>query len=412
MKVLHICTVDTGGAYQAVRRFSESMELSDVETDILVRTKMKEDSNCIEIFSNPFSKFLSKAKNGFNLLLSKGIICKDLFGTDISKNKKVLQADVIILHWVNSFLSCRSVEKLYKLHKPIIWVMHDMWLYTGGCHYDQYCGRYRERCGACPLINSNKDIDITRKNFWRKYTMIQAGNICITAPSKQMCEEAEKSLILENHTITYVPNTVNTDIFKNLKKKQEIRNRYGIKQDKKVILFGAADNGIANPTKGFQYLQEALKALSTEGYMLAIFGQSNSDILKEISLEYKELGYIADEQQLAEIYNMVDVFVSPANQEAFGFTLCEAMACEIPVVAFPTNGALEQIEHKKNGYIAKLHDAADLAEGINYCIENATKLGSNARKSVEAKYSYPRVGNVIATLCKQLVDSQEEKEQM
>lgn len=404
MKILHVCTIDRGGAYQAVKRFSECLELKSVDTKILVRTKTKEDSACIEIFNNIFTKLISKFKNGINMLFSRGEIINDILGTDISRNEMVLESDVIILHWVNSFLSCKSIEKLYKLEKPIIWMMHDMWLYTGGCHCDKNCGRFVNLCGKCPIIRSKKERDITRKNFLRKKEMMMGGGISITAPSRRMCKEARRSKILAGNEILYIPNTINLNVFMKLDIKEKMKDKYKINCNKKVILFGAADKGTENANKGFVYLQRALEMLSPEKYMVVIFGNSNH-AFKDESFEYKELGYISDEVELVKIYNMADVFVSPANQEAFGFTICEAMACEIPVVAFPTHGAVEQIEHMVSGYIASFYDVTDLARGIEYCVENASTLGKNARKRIEEKYSYERVGKMLIGLCQQLIDA-------
>ena len=47
------------------------------------------------------------------------------------------EADIINLHWINGgFLSLKSLEKLSELNKPVVWTLHDMWAFTGGCHYN------------------------------------------------------------------------------------------------------------------------------------------------------------------------------------------------------------------------------------------------------------------------------------
>ena len=44
MKVLHITTIDTGGAYKAAYRLHKSLQLQEVESEILVRTKLNPKS--------------------------------------------------------------------------------------------------------------------------------------------------------------------------------------------------------------------------------------------------------------------------------------------------------------------------------------------------------------------------------
>ena len=86
---------------------------------------------------------------------------------------------------------------------------------------------------------------------------------------------------------------------------------------------------------------------------------------------------------MAEVYNMADVYVTPSLQESFGFTVCEAMSCGTPVVAFPVGGILDQIHHKKNGYLAKYESVEDLAGGIEYCANHSRSLGEAAHNSAK-----------------------------
>ena len=53
MKVLHITTIDTGGAYKAAYRLHKSLQLQEVESEILVRTKLNPKSEVKEAFGNP-----------------------------------------------------------------------------------------------------------------------------------------------------------------------------------------------------------------------------------------------------------------------------------------------------------------------------------------------------------------------
>jgi hypothetical protein len=67
----------------------------------------------------------------------------------------VQAADVIHLHWVNQgFLSLKNIYQLSALGKPIVWTLHDMWAFTGGCHYSSDCVRFKEVCGFCPYLRN------------------------------------------------------------------------------------------------------------------------------------------------------------------------------------------------------------------------------------------------------------------
>ena len=386
MKVLHITTIDTGGAYKGAYRLHENMSLYGIDSKILVRSKRNRSGVAIEAFSGSIEALLSKGKNGMNSIYSKGAIINERFGTDLSGHQAVREADMIILHWINSFLSCKDIVKLGRLGKPMVWVMHDMWVFTGGCHVDGYCGRYAERCGCCPLIGRNKDNDLSRKNFLKKMEMMRHLDITITGPSKWIVDQAYKSEVLTGKKIYYMPNVLDTSLYRPLVQREKLRIQYGVNGKKKVVLFGAADDGTGNQNKGFRYLREAFEYLKVEEYLLLIFGNVKGKLELPHGLEEVRAGYITEENKLVELYNIADVLVNPSNQESFGYTVCEAMACGTPVVGFPIGGVKEQIIHQVNGYLAEYHDAEDVAAGIKYCCENRDRLGKEAYRTAQ-RYS-------------------------
>lgn len=391
MKVLHITTVDIGGAYKAALRLHESLQLQGVESKILVRTKRDPMSKVEEAFGNPIEAFISKGKNGINMLFADGGITFDKFGTDLSKHPLIRETNVVVLHWINSFLSYKDIEKLGQLGKPIIWILHDMWLFTGGCHYDAYCGKYDRGCGNCPLISGNQETDLSRKNYLQKTDLMKKLNVTVIGPSEWIMKEAGKSDILRGKRIVHIANTLNTSLFHPISDRENLRKRYGIGQGKKVILFGAADNGTENEIKGFKFLRDVFRYLEIEQYMLVIFGNVGQHLDLPANLEVIKVGYVSEEEKMVELYNIADVLINPSNQEAFGYTVCEAMACGTPVVGFPVGGIKEQVSHKENGYLAKYHSAEDLAEGIRYCADKKNILGAKAYQAAQ-KYSYKCIG--------------------
>lgn len=216
-------------------------------------------------------------------------------------------------------------------------------------------------------------------------------------------ECAQRSPILSGKQITVLPNTLNTKLFMPMYEREKIQKKYGIDSEKKLILFGAADEGTENTVKGFSFLLDSLNKLSSDEYALAIFGRTgkkNSE-LQRFQVHY--FGYVKEEKKLQEIYNAADVFVNPSLQESFGYTVCEAMACGTPVVAFDIGGNKDQIIHKENGYLAAYKDSNDLAEGIIYCAENTAKLGEAAHRSAQ-KYSYEKIGQKYKEFCEEMLE--------
>lgn len=403
MKVINLVTIDYGGAYRAAVRISECINQMGIESSVILRTKKIASGTADELFQHKYERLFSKMKNVGNLLLSKNGVIIEKFGTDITKFNQIKTADVIILHWVNSFLSPKEVNKLVQLGKPIIWVMHDMWIYTGGCHLDQYCGRYKNLCGRCPQIGSKYDKDRTYRALKEKKNLLSKKHICYVGPSRWMVKCALDSTVLKDENIVRIPNPLPLHLFYP-GDKQEARKRLGLPSDKRIITFGALKS-TDDPNKGFFYLKQALQYLDSAQYVTVVFGNGDRDSEVEDHMKVYYMGIVDQEDKLRLIYTASDVFVAPSLQDNYPSTVLEAMACKTPVAAFSIGGMTDLIVHKKNGCLVTERKADKLAEAIIFCAQNTETLGEHAHQYVQTNNSYETVGRQYGQLIKGMLKS-------
>ncbi len=59
----------------------------------------------------------------------------------------------------------------------------------------------------------------------------------------------------------------------------------------------------------------------------------------------------ADDAELARYYNAADAFVFPSRTDTFGLVMLEALACGVPVAAFPVTGPLDVIGSEGPGVL-------------------------------------------------------------
>lgn len=398
MRVIHISTTDYGGAYRAAANISHSMQLAGVESNLLVRDRLGGEE-VSESLDRPWKRIFSKVKNAGNLLLSQGDIVVDLFGTDLLNHPLLKQADVIVLHWVNSFVSYGVLEKLLKSGRPVIWVMHDMWPFTGGCHYDRECGGYRQACAACQAAPGKKGQWAARFGFSQKSRIFSEYAFTFVGPSRWITECARESALTKRQECICIPNPVDTSLYKPLAK-QPLREHYQLPQQKKLILFGAMI--ASDMRKGFDLLLEAVSRLGREEYAVCIFGSAEKLSYDTLGLEVFSLGRIETQEEMADVYNLADVFVIPSRQENLSNSVTEALACGIPVAAFAVGGMGDMIEHKRNGYLAKPFVTEDLADGIEYCCRHTAAMKKDCTASVSERFSPRRVGQQYSDLCRRL----------
>jgi glycosyltransferase involved in cell wall biosynthesis len=137
---------------------------------------------------------------------------------------------------------------------------------------------------------------------------------------------------------------------------EKIRQTYGIPQDALVI----GHLGRLAPEKNLRYLAESV-ALFLESNSRALFvvagsGPSEAEIKKifadrSLSEQLLMLGIVTG-QDLADVYQAMDVFVFSSKSETQGMVLTEAMAASTPVIALDASGAREVVEDGRNGPFA------------------------------------------------------------
>jgi glycosyltransferase involved in cell wall biosynthesis len=398
MNVLHLSTSDiNGGAARATYRLHQGLQTAGVSSKILVQEKYSNDETIIAPQIRLFQG-IARAKLSFDALPLKFYPQRDqstLFSLQWLPDRVMAQVaqirpDIVNLHWVSGGFT--QIETLAKFKCPLIWTIHDMWPFTGGCHYSGTCDRYTEMCGNCPQLQSSKNWDLSHWTLQRKSKAWQNINLTIVAISSWIAKCAASSSLFRDLRIEVIPNGLNIQTYRPINR-QAARQVLGLPQDKQLICFGAI-HASSDKRKGFHLLKLALHILSQthwkEKAEIVIFGSSQPDQPNDLGFKTHYLGHLNDDISLAAVYSSADVLIAPSLQEAFGQTASEALACATPVVAFDNTGLVDIVEHEKNGYLAKAFEVEDLAQGIAWVLENGDrhqKLSHRAREKAEQEFS-------------------------
>jgi len=414
MKVALINTSDSGGgAAEACMRLLNALQLQGVKATLVVQHKKRNNDSVYTIEKTR----LDKARSNFNFFAERipfiALQARDRSvrfafspantGTDISREEVIQDADILHIHWTNSgFLSTTNLKKLIDLGKPIVWTLHDMWLFTGGCHYAGTCDHFKNKCGNCYFLRKPGPDDISFSGWIRKSKMlVNTRNISVVTCSNWLGEVAKESSLLKGASIQAIPNPIDTELF-SPKNKTEARQKWNISPTKKIILFGAAN--IADRRKGLTYLIEALQYLKnyprSENIEVVIFGKNKRFDTANLPFPVHQLNVITSATDLVEIYSMADVFLLPSIEDNLPNTIMEAMACGTPVVAFDTGGIPDMIDHQVNGYLAAFQSAADLAAGVGYVLNYAEPeaLSTAARDKVLREFNNGKVAGQYISL--------------
>lgn len=312
-----------------------------------------------------------------NNLKQYGLFSYPIFGTDISKLPEVKNADYIYVHWVwSGFLNFKGLERLARLKKPLIIVMHDMWNISGGCHYSFDCDKYITGCNNCPMLAGNKKNDFSAKGFQKKMQLYNRHkNLFFVSPSKWLYNCAKAAALTSNKPLFYIPNILDNTLFKPFDK-NVAKGILNIDKTQTVLAFGAVT--VNSPYKGWKYLEKALHLLQQSdngsNILVLVFGSGyKKEVADAIPFKTKFMGFLNDEYSTMLVYNAADIFVVPSIADNQPTTVQESLSCGTPVVGFNVGGIPDMIRHKENGYLAKYKDAQDICDGIKYCLDNNLK---------------------------------------
>ena len=417
MKVLHLSTHDiSGGAARAAYRLHKGLQEIGLDSRMLVQEKSSSDKTVIAPKIR-LSQGIAKTKLTFETLPLKlyrqrsqsTFFCQWLPDRIIPQVAQI-NPDIINLHWISA--AFMQIESIAKLRQPLVWTLHDMWVFTGGCHVARDCQRYTQSCGSCPQLNSSNDWDLSRWVYKRKAKAWNNSNLThltLIAPSTWIAECAQSSSLFKNSRVEVIPHGLNTQKYRPISQSlaREILN---LPQDKKLILFGALE-ATSDRNKGFHLLQPALQKLSQSAWKdnteLVIFGASQPENPPELGFKTHYLGHLYDDMSLAAVYSAADVMLVPSLQESFGQTASESLACGTPVVAFNATGLKDIVSHQKCGYLAKPYDVNDFAQGITWVLENTQrheKLSFSAREKAEREFNLELQAKRYSRLFEEMID--------
>ena len=104
--------------------------------------------------------------------------------------------------------------------------------------------------------------------------------------------------------------------------------------------------------------------------------------------------------EVPEIYRVAarkkGVFVNATPGENFGLTIVESAACGLPVVASPTGGPKEILEHCENGLLVNVDDPIAIADALKKIIADQVsweKYSANGIRAVNQLYSWSAHAN-------------------
>jgi glycosyltransferase involved in cell wall biosynthesis len=241
---------------------------------------------------------------------------------------------------ISEFLYSPSINKWLKYHLPEFDIIH---LHNFRTYQNCMVSHFAKRYGIPYIIQSHGDIPIIiEKQKLKKLFDLVWGNKLLKNASLAIANsktesESLKMIGIMDSKISIIPNGLNLSEFENLPSKNTFKEKYGIRQDEKIILY----LGRIHKIKGIDLLVDAFFDLLREmdNIKLVIVGPDAGFLdflLKKVdSLKIQEkiifTGRIENFDKQAA-YVDAEVYVLPSVYECFPLTVLEAWACGTPTI--------------------------------------------------------------------------------
>ena len=321
-----------------------------------------------EVFENIPIQRVNKPKRDY--------LFKDKFfdnKLDVIFKKHVQKVKPDVVHFGHlSHLSTNLIKVVSELKIPIVYTIHDFWLF---CVKGQLINKQGEictgpsveKCTACSPYVVN-DIEVAQATDHMK-NIINMIDVFVS-PSHTLRDFFIKQGI-KQEKIKYLKYGFNTEKIK--------YNKKTFKVDSKIN-FGFMGRVI--PTKGIKVLVDTFNELPNEN--LSIYGGIGAQkrFLETQNIVFKG-GY--DNNTINAVLNEIDVLIVPSTwYENAPLVIQEAFLAGIPVVTSDLGGMSELVIDQENGFTFKVGSKIHLKEIISKIASNPTILNNlkNSRNSV------------------------------
>jgi len=282
---------------------------------------------------------------------------------------QVFNPDVIAVHGTQ----VRLLEYLHRFDRPIVVWIHGAEVLVGALH--NYIPPFGVRNSVRRIRSLFSD---AIRNVALRRAMLQVDAVVYV--SEWMRRMSKRYLAIEHPQSYVIPNPVDTELFKPMESKS--------KRDVRAISIRSLGwkYGIDLAIRAFAGSRVKLVIVGSgplEAYLRRLAWQLNANV------EFVTAGI--EHNRLPLLMNEFTFFVAPSRTEAQGVSMCEAMACGLPVVATNVGGIPEFVINEYNGLLVPPEDPVSLRRAVARITDDRdlyTYLSRNARTFVVDNLSH------------------------
>ena len=287
---------------------------------------------------------------------------------------RAIDPDIIHIHNIHGYFLNYPLlfQYLKESGKPVVWTVHDCWLYTGHCYYytAAHCDKWQSGCGHCPqkhAFPASWLADRSARNLRDKQKAFGSlDDLTIVPVSDWIRREMAASILADKH-FQVIHNGIDLSVFR-----------------------PEAAEGEA-PVEGVQYLGVASIWLEEKGWSdlmrlagqlrpdekLVLVGKTTEEQRRRVPAGVRLIERTENIGRLASLYARSTVFLNPTWQDNYPTVNLEAIACGTPVVTYRTGGSVESVT-ETTGFVVEQGD-------VDAMLARARELAGSERAAIAAR---------------------------
>ena len=293
---------------------------------------------------------------------------------------EALDPDIVHIHnvhgyWLNYPL---LFDYLRQYGKPVVWTVHDCWLYTGHCYHYMYarCEKWRTGCGRCPqqrAFPASWLFDRSAAN-WRdkRAAFASLPNLTLVPVSDWIRQEMASSFLAEQ-AFRVIHNGIDLQVF----------TPDAAEKSRETVYLAVA--GIWLEEKGFSDLVRLAERLRDDEQLILV-GRLHDTQKRRLPARVRVVERTENVRSLAALYAQASVLLNPTWQDNYPTVNLEAIACGTPVVTYRTGGSVEAVTADTGRVVPRGDVAAMLEAARAWAAADRSRTAACCRAYAEAHF--------------------------
>jgi len=419
--VLLLSTYDTDGAGKFTRQLEDSLCHLGYSTQVVcVRNRSGDDNTFGIIDRSPIRRLLYRlveevdrrlirTKPDYAFIHHHALSDRVVLGSTVWPRR----CKLIICTFLSGMMSPQALLALRSHYgdPPVVFYGVDMNFFTGGCHYSRDCIRYITDCSGCPAVPEFFREKVALDFYGKKEAFKKISPLLAIASSSGHHQDMLQSAVFSATDVRKILMAVDDRLYG---KYESIRDQ--LKRERscrgKVLLIRSS----AEPRKGCDLFINAIRTIEKDTpeimedvTILAIGDQYIVDQLKDLGLDIYSPGYVAEDDELAKLYAVADVFLMTSLADGGPLMLAQSLMSGTRVISTDVGLARDLIHMPENGEILDAPSVFLLKSSIlSFCARSDEKMllaRPKVREMALAQISRTVYLEKLASLMREVLDN-------